>query len=67
MVYAVINGGYFNMTSEISSSFIAENFTVKSKTTVNEYVNIHPTVGAFGLTADGQFEAQYIYSFDPDM
>ena len=55
------------MTSEISSSFIAENFTVKSKTTVNEYVNIHPTVGAFGLTADGQFEAQYIYSFDPDM
>lgn len=45
------------MPSEISSSFVAENFKVKSKTTFNEVTNKHPTVGAFGLTADGRLEA----------
>lgn len=35
VVYAVINGGYFNMALNISASFIAEKGRVKNKNEVN--------------------------------
>lgn len=48
-MYAVINGGYFDMQKNISASFLAEEWKVKSKNSINEANNNHPTVGAFGL------------------
>ena len=54
-MYAVLNGGYFNMQLNVSASFIAEKGRVKNKNDINEGGNNHPTVGAFGLTKDGKF------------
>lgn len=48
MVYAVINGGYFDMQKNISSSFLAEGGRIKTRNTINEAINYYPTVGAFG-------------------
>ena len=63
VVYGVLNGGYFNMQENISASFVAENFTVLNENDVNRNAKNHPTVGAFGLTNEGNFETEYIYSY----
>lgn len=63
VVYAVINGGYFDMVNNVSASFLAESGRVKSKNGINEATNVHPTVGAFGMTPEGKFETEYIYSY----
>jgi hypothetical protein len=63
-VYAVINGGYFDMVNNISASFIAENGNISHKNSVNLGSNAHPTVGAFGLK-NKTYTAEYIYSYDP--
>ena len=55
VVYAVINGGFFNMLQNISSSFLAEKGKVKTPNDINGGKNIHPTVGAFGLTPNNKF------------
>jgi hypothetical protein len=55
VVYAVINGGYFDMTQNISASFLAENGKVKSKNSINSAINLNPTVGAFGQNFTGKF------------
>ena len=52
------------MAKNISASFLAENGKVKCPNEVNTGNNFHPTVGAFGITFDGKFETQYIYSYD---
>lgn len=63
VVYAVLNGGYFNMQLNVSASFIAEKGKVINKNEINQNDKNHPTVGAFGLTKTGQFETEYIYSY----
>jgi hypothetical protein len=63
----VINGGYFDMQKNISASFLAENWKVKAKNSINEGANIHPTVSAFGLGFDGRYAAEYIYSYGTDL
>lgn len=63
IVYAVINGGYFDMTLNVSASLLAENGRIKSKNSINEGVNHYPTVGAFGLNENNTFAAYYVYSF----
>jgi exopolysaccharide biosynthesis protein len=63
VVYAVINGGYFNMVENISASFLAEHGKVICPNGINSNTKNHPTVGAFGVTAEGHFEAEYIYSY----
>ena len=65
MVYAVINGGYFNMAKNTSSSFLCEQSRIKTRNTINEAADKHPTVGAFGLTDDGKLSAEFIYSYEP--
>jgi hypothetical protein len=35
VVYAVINGGFFDMVNNVSASFLAENGRVKSKNGIN--------------------------------
>jgi len=45
------------MTKNISSSFLAEGGRVKTRTTINEAGNNHPTVGAFGSYQNGSFSA----------
>ena len=62
-MYAVINGGYFNMVENISSSFLAERGKVICPNAINDNTKIHPTVGAFGVTAEGKFETEYVYSY----
>lgn len=64
VVYAVLNGGYFDMVNNISASFIAENSNISHRNTINIGSNAHPTVGAFGLK-NKLFTAEYVYSFDP--
>ena len=54
-MYAVINGGYFDMAKNVSASFLAEKGKVRSANTVNFAKNIFPTVGAFGLNSLGKF------------
>ena len=56
IVYAVLNGGYFNMQLNISASFVAENGQVLNKNDINQNQKNHPTVGAFGLTKQGTFQ-----------
>lgn len=51
------------MQKNISASFLAENSKVKSKNSINEGTNVHPTVSAFGLTKDGKFEGEFVYSY----
>lgn len=63
VVYAVLNGGYFNMQENVSASFLAEKGQVLNKNDINENAKNHPTVGAFGLTKAGQFHTEYIYSY----
>lgn len=55
------------MEQNTSASFLAENWKVKSNNTVNQTPKNHPTVGAFGLTGDSKFTAEYIYSYGNDM
>ncbi len=55
MVYAVLNGGYFDMTQNTSASFLAEKGKVKTKNGINFAKNIYPTVGAFGQNFNGKF------------
>jgi len=43
------------MQLNTSASFLAEKGRIKSKNTINERTNQHPTVGAFGLTKDNRF------------
>lgn len=52
------------MTANTSASFLGEKGKVKSKNSINEGTNRHPTVGAFGLTSpDNKFSSEYIYSY----
>lgn len=51
------------MAQNISSSFLAEKGKVKNKNDINSNAQNHPTVGAFGLTKNGTFETEYIYSY----
>lgn len=67
MVYAALNGGYFDMTKNISASFLAERGKVKTPNNINGGNNVHPTVGAFGITAEGNFETEYIYSYGTNL
>lgn len=55
------------MQLNTSASFLAENWKVKSKNEVNQTPKNHPTVGAFGLTGDSKFTAEYIYSYGNEM
>jgi exopolysaccharide biosynthesis protein len=66
LVYAVINGGYFDMVKNESSSFICSNGHVYHKNSINTAAksNIYPTVGAFGVRNNNSFAVSYIYSFD---
>jgi hypothetical protein len=43
------------MTKNISASFLAEKGKVKTPNGINGGTNIHPTVGAFGVTTQGKF------------
>ena len=43
------------MSKNISASFIEENGRVKNNNTINSNENLHPTIGAVGLTYDGKF------------
>jgi hypothetical protein len=54
------------MEQNISASFLAESWKVKSKNNFNEASNKHPTVGAFGLENGTFFTAEYVYSFGND-
>ena len=67
VVYAVINGGFFDMTQNTSASFLAENGKVKSKNTFNTATNLNPTVGAFGQAFTGKFQTEYIYSYGTNL
>ena len=40
---------------------------VINKNEINENAKNHPTVGAFGLTTDGKFAAEYVYSYGEDL
>lgn len=51
------------MQQNISASFVAENGVILNKNDINQNAKNHPTVGAFGLTLDGSFETEYVYSF----
>lgn len=51
------------MVQNISSSFLAEHGKVVCPNAINSNGKNHPTVGAFGVTAEGKFETEYIYSY----
>ena len=55
------------MTQNTSASFLAENGKVKSKNSINEGTNAHPTVGAFGLTKNGIFQTEFVYSYGQNL
>lgn len=62
MVYAAINGGYFDMIRNVTQSLIVEDSKVHHPNTWNLGANEFPTVGAFGL-ANNTFSAEYVYCF----
>jgi exopolysaccharide biosynthesis protein len=56
-VYAVLNGGYFDMVNNISASFISSEGKVYHANNINKVPNskIYPTIGTFGVLKNGSF------------
>jgi exopolysaccharide biosynthesis protein len=68
-VYGVINGGYFDMVKNESSSFICSNSHVYHKNGINTSPasKIFPTIGTFGVLQNGTFDIEWVYSFDDNL
>jgi hypothetical protein len=58
VVYGVINGGFFDMVKNESSSFICSDSHVYHANTINKSPNskIYPTIGTIGVLKNGTFD-----------
>jgi hypothetical protein len=62
----VINGGFFDMVMNESSSFICSNSHVYHPNSINAQPSskIFPTIGTFGVLQNGTFDIEWVYSYD---
>jgi len=66
IVYGVINGGFFDMVKNESSSFICSNGHIYHPNAINAQPSskIYPTIGTIGVLQNGKFDIEWVYSFD---
>ena len=58
LVYGVINGGFFDMLKNESSSFICSNSHIYHPNAINAQPSnrIYPTIGTIGVLQNGKFD-----------